>query len=154
MPYEIEDFTPEDLPQLNLAMQAFPHVAYGLRALIAVTSRLSFPVSSPEDIARAIEQDYLRYGESEIPVAELPTLMPAYYFPIESPEDFLAKVADVCIRVREPAGRNLASTLMEATAPPPDESPPDMSVDDVMRMGRVSEGPAVPSAGGLRQRAG
>lgn len=152
-PDAIEDFTPDDLPYLNMAMRAFPHVAHGFRAVIVATSKLSFPVSGPDDLRAATGDGYqLRYGDSEIPVDDLPQLMPAYYFPIESAEDFLAKVADVCDRVREPEGRNIASTLMEATAASPDSLPPDIAIDEIIKMSGLEQGTAVPSAGGLRQR--
>jgi hypothetical protein len=149
----IEDFTPDDLPYVNLAMRAFPHVAHGFRALVTVTSKLSFPVSGPDEIARAAGGHTLRYGDSDIPLDELPDLMPAYYFPIESAEDFLAKVADVCERVREPQGRNLAATLMEAKAPDPGHSPPNIDVAEIIRVAGLDERAATPSAGGLHRRA-
>lgn len=152
---EFQDFTPDELPDLNRLMRVFPHVAYGFRAVMAAMSRLSFPVQAPSDLSAATSGGYgLSYGASEIPIDDLPRLMPAYYFPIESEDDFLAKVGDVCARVREPEGRNITTRLMEATAPSRGGTPPELDDAQILEMAGLKGRAAAPDAGGLRQRAG
>jgi len=147
------EFTPDDLPLLNTVMRAFPHVADGFKSVIEVTRMLSFPVESPDQLSQAVGNVDLRYGDAVIPVGDLPTLMPAYYFPVESEEDFLAKIADVCARVRAPEGLNLAvSRLIEATAPSRGGTPPTISDDEIVSLARLRESPAIPSVGGIRRR--
>lgn len=149
MPIDFEEFTPEELKYLNLTLRCFPNVAYGLRAVVSVTTRLSFPVEGPDALREVIDAAGIRYGDSEIPVKDLPDLMPEYYFPIESEEDFVTKVADAAARQREPAGPNMPqAVLMEATAEKRGE-PPDISDERFFKMiGRVAKEPA-PSVAGL-----
>lgn len=151
------EFTPDDLPMLNTAMRAFPHVGDGFRAMLEVGGRLEFPVESPEALQRAIaERGSPRYGDWEIPMDDLPALMPAYYFPVESVEDFFSKVSDVTARVREPEGRSMgAARLREAVAPPRAraEEAPTISDDEIRRKVDLADVPA-PSIGGIRRREG
>lgn len=147
------DFTPDDLPLLNAAMRAFPHVGDGFRAMVEVGKRLEFPVEAPEALQGAIaEAGTVRYGDSEIPVDDLPALMPAYYFPVESVEDFFTKVSDITARVREPDGRNMAAArLREAVAPMRTDDVAVMDDDEFRRRVDLA-GLAVPGVGGIRRR--
>jgi hypothetical protein len=146
------DFTHDDLPILNAVMRAFPQVEDGFRAMVELSSRLSFPVESPEVLYRAVAKvGSIRYGDSQLPIEALPTLMPAYYFPIESIEDFVSKVSDVTSRFREPDGPGLtAARLREAVAPRRAEEP-TISDHEIRRQADVSDAPGV---GGIRKRKG
>ncbi|GIG92097.1 hypothetical protein [Plantactinospora endophytica] len=157
---DFEDFTPDDLRYLNLALRAFPGVADGLRAVVDVAARLRFPVEGADALRAAIDSGGVRLGSQEIPVAQLPQLMPEFYFPIESEEDFVAKVADACARQREPYGPNMpAVTLMEATAERRGD-PPRISEAEILRLagfrpdedGPASPGAGSPGVGGLTKR--
>jgi hypothetical protein len=143
--HEFEEFTPDDLRYLNLALRAFPGVAHGLRA-----RRLRFPVEGAQALREAVDASGARHGGSEIPVEHLPELMPEFYFPIESEEDFVAKVADACGRQREPDGPNLPTVvLMEAKAARRGD-PPTITDDEIFRLAGIrTSDPATPSVGGL-----
>jgi hypothetical protein len=145
-------FTAEDLPVLNAAMHAFPHVRDGFRAMVDVGTRMSFPVESPEALQRVIaEVGPVRYGDSEIPLDDLPALMPAYYFPVDSVDDFFAKVSDVTARVREPDGVNMpGARLREAVAPRRGEEP-TITDDEIRQRFDLTEIGAA-SIGGIRKR--
>ena len=126
------DFTPDDLPMLNTAMKAFPHVGDGLRTMVDLGNRLSFPVESPEQLQRAVgEAGTLRYADVDISLEDLPALMPAYYFPLESVEDFFAKVSDVTGRVREPDGRGMAVTRLREAVAQRRSEPPTITDDEI-----------------------
>lgn len=149
MPAEFEEFTPEELKYLNLTLRRFPNVAHGLRAVVSVTARLSFPVEGPEALREVIAATGIRYGESEIPVESLPDLMPEYYFPIESEEDFVTKVADVAARQREPQGPNMPGVVLSEATASQRSDPPDISDDQFFEMiGRAAKETA-PSIAGL-----
>lgn len=146
------DFTADDLPMLNVAMRAFPHVGDGFRAVVNVSSRLNFPVESTEELQKVISDiGGIRYADTDIPIEDLPTLMPAYYFPVESVEDFFAKVSDVATRVREPDGPGMATTrLIEAVAPLRKMAgeAPSIRVEEIRRRVGLSD-TATPSVGGI-----
>lgn len=146
------DFTPEDLPLLNAAMRVFPHIGIGFRAMLHIASRLSFPVESSEALQRVVAEIAKDgYTESLLPIDSLPLLMPVYYFPIESVEDFFAKVSDVTSRLREPEGPGMgAARLREANAPRRAE-PPTISNEEVMRQADAVAFTA-PSVGGISKR--
>ncbi|MEO3926238.1 hypothetical protein ABGB07_20550 [Micromonosporaceae bacterium B7E4] len=154
-PNDFEDFTPDDLRYLNLALRAFPGVAQGLRAVVDVASRLRFPVEEASALQAAIDSSGVRLGSQDIPVEHLPQLMPEFYFPIESEADFVAKVADACARQREPYGPNMpAVTLMEAKAERRGD-PPQIDRKQILQLAgfRPDEAqPASPSVGGLTKR--
>jgi len=150
---EFEEFTPDDLRYLNMALRAFPGVAHGLRAVVDVASRLRFPVENARALRETIDRSGIRHGDSDIPVEHLPELMPEYYFPIESEEDFVAKVADACARQREPHGPNMpAVALMEAKAERRGD-PPDLTDQQIFEIAgiRPDDRPS-PSVGGLAKR--
>jgi hypothetical protein len=150
---EFEEFTPDELRYLNMALRAFPNVAHGLRAVVDVARRLRFPVEGAQALREAVDASGARHGGSEIPVEHLPTLMPEFYFPIESEEDFMAKVADACGRQREPDGPNMpAVVLMEAKAERRGD-PPTISDKEILRLAGIrTDDPATPSVGGLAKR--
>lgn len=152
-PDAFEEFTQDDLPMLNATMRAFPHVANGFRAVIGVSNALSFPVEGPDQLRNSIAgARYVRYGDSEIPVDDLPELMPPYYFPIESHEDFLSKVADVCARVREPQGVNMPTArLAEAAAVSRGRALPETTKEEILSLAGLREGKTAPGVGGVRR---
>jgi hypothetical protein len=151
--YEFDEFRPEELRHLNLALRAFPNVAYGLRAVVSVIGRLSFPVEAAAELREAIGASGVRYGDSAIPVEQLPQLMPDYYFPIESEEDFIAKVADACGRLREPAGQNMPAVVLREATAQRRGAPPDISDDRVLALADIRSGDeARPGSGGLAKR--
>ena len=151
-PPEFEDFTGDELDYLNMSLRAFPSVAYGLRAVVTVTSRLSFPVEGPDPLREVIAGAGVRFGDSEIPVEHLPELMPDYYYPIESPDDFVTKVADACARIREPNGANMPNAVLREATAELRGHPPDISDEEIFRMAGIRGPESAPSAGGLARR--
>ncbi len=151
-PDEFQDFTADDLKHLNLALRAFPNVAHGLRAVVDVAGRLSFPVEGPDTLREGVASTGVRYGDSDIPIDSLADLMPEYYFPIESEDDFVSKVSDAAQRQREGDGPNLPrAVLMEATAARRGD-PPDISDERFFEMTGISRDDSGPAVSGLRRR--
>lgn len=148
---KITDFTADDLPWLNLLMRGFPAVSHGFRAVIAVGQHLDFPVESTEQLAKAVDAgDYGYDGKTTIPVDQLPSMMPAYYFPITGEDDFIRKVADAAARHSAPDGPNMPSvTLREATAAAPDSKPPFESVEEVIKAARLRPREGATGLGGV-----
>jgi hypothetical protein len=153
---KVTEFTADDLPWLNLLMRGFPAVGHGFRATISVGRALSFPVESPEQLAEAVRAgDYGYDGETAIPVDQLPTMMPGYYFPINDERDFVRKVADAAGRQSQPTGPGMpAVVLREATAKHPGFEPPATSIEETIAMAGLSREPGGTGAGGVPQPGG
>jgi hypothetical protein len=133
---KVTEFTADDLPWLNRLMRGFPAVGHGFRAVISVGRAVSFPVETPEELAEAVRAgDYGYDGETAIPVDQLPTMMPAYYFPINDERDFVRKVADAAGRYNQPTGPGMPSVVLrEATARHPGFDPPTTSIEEAIAM--------------------
>jgi hypothetical protein len=149
---DFDEFRRGDVKHLNATLRAFPEAAYAARALKLVSDRVGFPIESREQLRKGLagERDVEFRGE-RLEVDETLELLPDYYFPIESPEDFLAKIADLRERAAQPDGRNVAIKWAEPGAEPRGKRPPELSHEEVLRLSGWTEHRG-PGAGGLTQR--
>lgn len=147
------EFTADDLEFLNAALRVNPHLAQATRLLKQISSASGFPLNSRDELAKALaEHRELPFGEGSISVEEALELMPNYYFPIESDEDFMSKIADIRHRIEHPDGLGLAMRwAKEVKEPAAGESPPEISHEAVLERAGFRDGMG-PAAGSLGER--
>lgn len=149
-----EEFGAGDLAHLNLAMRAFPQVAEAAKVLKLVSEKTGFPVENREALLKAIGGHEVPFGGQHVPAETAVDLLPNYYFPIESAEDFLSKMADFRKRIEHPYGEGLTVRLRAAEAPAPEGlEAPRVTDEQLFRLSgfEPSKGPG---SGGLSSRKG
>lgn len=90
-------FTAQDLPLLNRLMAQNPSFAETANVVKAVTSKTKFPVNSYEDLTQALggESAAITFGGRTMTLAQIKQFVPAYYFPISSEADLVAKIGEM-----------------------------------------------------------
>jgi hypothetical protein len=144
-----ERFTANDLDALNLALKTSPDVAQAARVLKAVTDANPFPIADHAALQKVVGNQEMWFGPAAVPAQTAISLLPNYYFPIESAEDLAAKMADFRRLIEFPEGQNLTIAWAKAaTALPPGEKAPAIVDEELFRQvgWRPGRGPSV---GGL-----
>jgi hypothetical protein len=140
-----EPFQPEDLRLINLILPHYPDVVDVIRAVKQAAARVRYPVQNYEELVTALGDVAL--AGSPLGRAEAQRLLPAYYFPISSEEDLIAKVADL----RAQAGALAALPSMgDVEWVPPAETPPENSRPPHVDLARL---PTDLGGGGVRKAA-
>jgi hypothetical protein len=128
-----EPFQPEDLRLLNLILPLYPDVVDVIRAAKHAVARVKYPVQSFDELAAALGDGVTLAGGS-LGLAEARRLLPAYYFPISSEEDLIAKVADLRAQAGAVAALPVAGDVTWAPAidkPPENSRPPQIAPADL-----------------------
>jgi hypothetical protein len=118
MPFE--PLKPEDLPLVNRLLQTQPEILETITVIKHVTAKAKFPIHSFDDLAEALggDQATVTFHGRTLSLAEVRNLVPAYYFPIASERDLLAKVLDLSKRfpaaTMSPPPRLAASLMIPA----------------------------------------
>ena len=104
------DFTAQDLPMLNRLIGLHPDFQETAAVVRQVTTNAKYPINSFDDLAETLggEQATLTIRGRATTLAELRGLVPAYYFPIGSERDLVAKIADM--RKAGPSAANVQAT--------------------------------------------
>lgn len=145
------DFGPEDLQHINVVLRAFPHAAQSVRMLRRIESTTGFPIKDREALLQAVGDEDVDFGTAKVPAHAAVELLPNYYFPIESPDDFLTKVADLRRQIEHPFGENVSVHLRAAEAKAPDHDPPGLSEKEIHKISGFQPGKG-PGSGAISQR--
>lgn len=144
-------FGPGDLDRINRVLLHYPEVADVIRILQVVSAKTTYPIQSFDHLIEACGGDdaTITVQGREVRLAELQPAIPAYYFPIGSEDDLIAKIADVRVKgqtvIPPPISEHGVQWGPEVDAPPPGTDPPDERVRDLPRR------PGVPAASGLKR---
>lgn len=129
---------PEDIKLLRLILRHYPEVDEVFRVLRLVLSGANFPIKSAVDVEQALggEDEQFTFHGRLFPVRLVREMVPAYYFPIASEDDLVAKVAD--LRARQPIQPELyvegaAVTPLTVGGSGPD-IPPFVSSEEIARV--------------------
>src|SRR5947208_3027714 len=92
-----------------------------------VGGKTTYPITSANQLANALggSNATVRIGSKDRQVAEVQQI-PAAYFPIESEEDFIAKITNVLLRSGEPLEDKLTWGTASGTPPSSAGSPPNV----------------------------
>jgi hypothetical protein len=127
-----EPFQPEDVRLINLVLRHYPDVSDVIHAVKHAVSRVTYPVRTVDELADALGGLTIAGGAFSLADAE--RLLPPYYFPIASEEDFVAKIADLRAQA---AGLSAlppeddVTWIAPVAAAPEDSLPPAIKVEDV-----------------------
>jgi hypothetical protein len=144
----------DDLALINSVLQFYPEVNALVRTVKRVSARTEYPVASFSELTDAAGD-----GGEEVPADEglspqeraasvlgLPHGMPAYYFPIASQDDLIAKLLELRAKpspAQEPRHRGGIAETLRMTAPPPTVLPSPSPIPEPQPL---PEGPGVPEA--------
>jgi hypothetical protein len=137
-----EPLKAEDLPLVNRLLQTQPEFGDLLNVIKKVGAGTKYPVNSFDDLADALGGDKatIMFGGRTVTMAEARNLVPAYYFPIGSERDLVAKISD--LRSRSPLGTASAQApsqppikLMPAVAAKPvGVDVPETTIEEIIRI--------------------
>jgi hypothetical protein len=145
----------EDLNLINRLLPKYPDFRDTISVINLVTKNAKYPINSFEDLANAMGGDNatITFRGKTMTMADARSVIPAYYFPIASETDLVAKVGDLAkalppIDTSAPVRSPIESVikLIEATATKPTFEIKQIDVDEVMRL---SGGKATPALGGI-----
>lgn len=90
-------FTADDLNLITNTLAIHPEVLETLNIVKSVTSKAKFPINSYDDLAETLggEDIAITFRGRQMTLREIKKLVPAYYFPISSEKDLIAKVRDL-----------------------------------------------------------
>jgi Family of unknown function (DUF6065) len=143
-------FGPQDLDGINRVLAHYPEVEEVIRMFTIISEHAVYPIQSFDDLVAACggETATVTVLGRQLRLTELRPAIPAYYFPIGSENDLIAKLADVRARgfiaPWQTTGDDGIEWGVEVDGPPPDTEPPDERLRDLPhRLG-------VPSVIGLK----
>ncbi|TCK75050.1 hypothetical protein [Acidipila rosea] len=155
MPFE--PLKNEDLALVNRLMQAHPDLQDTIAVVKQVNAKGKYPIDNFDELAKTMggEHASITFRGRTLTMADARNVIPAYYFPIHSEADLLAKMADLS-KSMPPATAALKTPplehsikLMEATAVKPEHiSPPHMNVEEIFKT--ASFGKQTPGVGGVK----
>ncbi|HEX6290597.1 MAG TPA: DUF6065 family protein [Herpetosiphonaceae bacterium] len=143
-------FEAADLDLINRVLQHYPEVVDLISTLKMLSKQTVYPIQTPDDFVAALggPDATISFHGRSFSLAALRSAIPAYYFPIDSEDDLIAKLADVQARVRggPPVQPDHADIQWgEQVDTPPDVPPPDELLHGIPRQ------PGVPGAVGLKK---
>jgi hypothetical protein len=122
-----EPLGPGDLPLVERVLDQHPEVREVICLVKRVAQRARFPIAGIDELAEALggEGSSVLLGGRTMTAGEWRRRVPAYYFPIHSEEDLIAKVSDLRFRpggelpVSEGVGAGMKMPLPEGLRLPP-----------------------------------
>jgi len=123
-----------------------------------ISAKTKYPIESFDDISEALGPDAsITFRGREQSLAAVRDYVPAYYFPIASERDLVAKLSDLAKSrsttevVSAGGGIDSALKFMPAIgAPPVNSKAPQISQEEILRISEF--GKQSPGAGGLGKR--
>jgi hypothetical protein len=125
-----DEFDKDDLPLINRVLGQHPEVREVLVIAKQAIQQGQFPLASFDALAAALggEDATFPFRGHSVRVGDLRQGIPAYYFPITSVDDLIAKIADLRLRASEPAAMPEVALGEQIPLPeglkPPDLPPP------------------------------
>lgn len=97
-----EKITADDLSLVNRVLRQHPDVEEIVRAVKQVSANAKYPINTFDELAKAMggEDATVTFRGRSMKVAEARRFIPAYYFPIGSEDDLVAKISDLQERAR------------------------------------------------------
>ena len=141
-----QPYGPQDLDLINQVLQQHPEVDEVIRALKTISSKGKYPIQSFDDLAASLggPKDSVTFRGQSLTVEQLRSLIPSYYFPINSQQDLIAKIGDVrgSGKTDQPTHPEPPDHWEEPNkAVPPGLGPPEKpKVSDEEHQKRVKEG--------------
>lgn len=155
MPFE--PLKADDLPLVNRFMQVHPDLQDTLAVVKQVNAKGKYPIENFDALAQAMGGDKasITFRGRTLTMADARNVIPAYYFPIQSESDLLAKMADLSKGLPPASPATTLKTpplessikLMEASAVKPTVAMPKMDVDEIIK--KASFGQKTPGVGGF-----
>jgi len=149
-----EPLKADDLHLVNRLLQFQPELRETIDLIRQVIGKVKFPIQSFDDLSEALGGDdkTVTFRGRTLTVGEARNLIPAYYFPIGSERDLVAKITDLAKGRQGPPSTpplEAGIKLMPAAAQRPERlESPNISADDVLRLSGF--GKRAPGAGGLQ----
>jgi hypothetical protein len=107
----------KDLPLINRILQFYPEVDALARTVKHISPKAKYPINSLNELTDALGAD--DEGSDAAPLQSLlglPGAIPAYYFPIASEEDLIAKLLE--LRGQRPRAQEAAFGALEPSPVP------------------------------------
>lgn len=100
-----EPFEQEDLPLLNQLVASHPELAETAALVKRINTRAQYPINSLSDLTEALggPDATVTFHGRTMTLGEVREFVPAYYFPISSERDLIAKLSDIQARPAPPA---------------------------------------------------
>lgn len=153
-----EPLKPEDLRLLDRLLQLQPELRETIYLVKQITAKAKFPIQSLDDLIEALggEEVTITFRGRTMTMGQVRNLIPAYYFPIGSERDLIAKISDLTkgrfpVQPIERPGLEAAIRLMPPTGTRPEGVPvPEIAMEEVLRISEF--GRHAPGLGGLQRR--
>ncbi len=158
MPFE--PLKTEDLSLVNRLIQVHPDLQDTIAVVKQVNAKGKYPIESFDELAKTMGGDHasITFRGRTLTMADARNVIPAYYFPIQSEADLLAKMADLS-KGMPPATAPLKTPplehslkLMEATAVKHANlsPPPDMNIEEIFKVASFAK--QTPGVGGFAKK--
>lgn len=148
----------DDLTLVSKILQMHPEVDEVIRAVRQVSARAKYPIQSFDELSHAMGGDEaaVTFRGQQMAVRDIRRLIPAYYFPIGSEQDLIAKVSDLQSRTgqREPPADvhrapNIKIEWAQAREKPEGANRPNISIEEVLAHAKARGLANAPGLGGM-----
>jgi hypothetical protein len=152
----------DDLTLVSKILQLHPEVEEVIRAVRQVSAGAKYPIQSFDELAQALggDQGTVTFRGQQMRVGDIRRLIPAYYFPIGSEQDLIAKVSDLQSRAgggqQQPGDVNKAPNLKIEWAQARGDKPegtmkPNISIEEIQAHAKARGLGNAPGLGGMEK---